>query len=321
MVCRRRALLCCVLLVAGLAVVATPTVARPPPQPVSGFGGFDGGTYAPGEYPPSDATNVSVDVAVHANGTSVWTERATLTNSDTAAAFRSNDSLRRAVVAHWFDDRFDRETTHLASRVANDTLVVTYRLGGVVTRGVGGGVLFAPFADYRNDYYPGAADVTIHAPEGYRVVSHPDEMRAVERDTLRWGADGHSAGVSPGLVTFAPAGAALPSARADLAVLAAYGPATVGVGLAWALLFGLPLGLVLSGGVRLVRDDRRTVRRVALATPLLVGLVVAVAQYPATGSTTGGAFGRVAFSLGVPVALVVALLGLGIHGVARRHAP
>ncbi|QLC34101.1 hypothetical protein EFA46_007760 [Halarchaeum sp. CBA1220] len=316
----RRALLCCVLLVAGLAVVATPVAARPPPQPVSGFDGFGSDAYAPVDYPSTDTANVTVDVAVHANGTSTWTESATLTDPDAVDAFRENASLRDAVVTARFDHRFDRDTTRLRSRVANDTLVVTYRLDGVVHE-AGGGVLLAPFADYRNDYYPGDADVTIEAPAGARVTSHPDAMVAADGDTtLRWNASTGvgDAGVSPGLVTFAPADAAFPSVHAALAVLATYGLPTLGVGGVYALLVGVPFGLLLSGVPRLAGRPGRDVRASALAVVLCVGVGAAVAHYPATGRVVAGTLGPFFLTLAAAVGLAVSLVGVGVHVVARR---
>ncbi|GGL30073.1 hypothetical protein GCM10009037_12180 [Halarchaeum grantii] len=271
----RRALLCCVILVAGLAVVATPAAARPPPQPVSGFDGFGDDAYAPVNYPSTDTADVTVDVAVHANGTSTWTESTTLTDPDAADAFRENASLRETVVAARFAHRFDRDTAHLRSRVANDTLVVTYRLDGVVHE-AGGGVLLAPFADYTNDYYPGDADVTIEAPAGDRVTGHPEAMVVADGGTtLRWNASTGvgDAGVSPGLVTFTPAGAAFPGVRAELVVLATYGLPTLGVGGVYALLVGVPFGLLLSGVPRLAGRASRDVRASVLAVGLAVSLV------------------------------------------------
>ncbi|GGN18056.1 hypothetical protein GCM10009021_18760 [Halarchaeum nitratireducens] len=304
-----------------LAVVVTPAAARPPPQPVSGFDGFGGDARAPGTGPPTETTDVTVNVAVAANGSSVWTERATLTDPDAADALRANESRRRAVIAAQFDHRFGRDTHALASHVENDTLVVTYRLDGVVHE-AGGGVLFAPFADYTNDYYPGDADVTVDAPAGYRVVDRPDAMAVADGGaTLRWNdsTGAGDAGVSPGLVTFASAGATLPGVRAELAVLAAYGLPTVGVGGVYALLFGAPFGLVASGGVRLVRDDRRTVRASALAVALSVGVVAALTTYPATGSVVAGTLHPFFLTLAVPFALLVSLVGIGVHVAIARH--
>lgn len=315
----RRALLCCVLLVAGLAVVATPAAARPPPQPVSGFDGFGDDAYAPVDYPSTDTSNVTLSVAVHANGTSVWTERAVLANDSTVDAFRENDSLREAAVDDAFGYRFDRHTSRLRSRLDGDALVVTYRLDGVVHE-TGGGVLLAPFADYANDYYPGDADVTIEAPAGDRVADHPDAMVVADGGTtLRWNASTGvgDAGVSPGLVTFAPAGAAFSGAHAELVVLATYGLPTLGVGGVYALLVGVPFGLLLSGVPRLAGRPGRVVRASALAVVLCVGVGAAVAHYPATGRVVAGTLGPFFLTLAVAVGGLVSLVGIGVHVVAR----
>lgn len=310
----------CVLLLLGAFVA--PATARPPPRDVSGFaGGFDGGQYQPYDYPASNVSNVTLTVAVSANGTSAWTERATLTNPEAADALRANETLRRAVVASRFDHRFARDTGALHSRVRGDTLVVTYRLAGVVHRASGSGLLLAPFADYRNVYEPGRADVTIHAPAGYRVVSHPAAM-ASAGDALRWNATtgAGDAGVSPGLVTFAPASAALPELRAELAVLATYGLSTLGIGAAYALLFGLPLALVGSGSVALAGRRSRDVWGTLLGVVAATGVGAAIVHYPATGSVVAHAFHPFLLTfVALPLALLATVAGLGLHAVARRR--
>ncbi|GGM72062.1 hypothetical protein J2752_002317 [Halarchaeum rubridurum] len=317
---RRIVPLLCALLLCG-ALVA-PAAARPPPRDVSGFAGGLGGDSL--DYPASTVTNVTVDVAVHANATSTWTERATLTNPDTADALRANDTLRRAVATGRFAHRFGRDTDALHARVRGDALTVTYRLDGGVARAPGGGLVFAPFADYRNDYRPGDADVTIRAPDGYRVVDHPDAMAVADDGaTLRWNAStgAGDAGVSPGLVTLAPANAVLSGARADLAVLATYGLPSFGVGVAYALLFGLPLGVVGSGTVALAGARRVRVVSVGFACAALVGLGAAVASYPATGSVVAGALHPFFLTLlALPLALAATALGVGLHAVARWRA-
>jgi len=308
------------LLVAGLVA---PVAARPPPRPVSGFVGFgDGDRYQPYDYPATDVSNVTLTVAAHSNGTSVWTEAATLDNPDAADAFHENATLRRAVAVDRFGYRFDRHTADVRSRFNGDRFVVTYRLDGVVHRGPGGGVLLAPFAYYGNRYEPDNADVTVRAPAGYRVVGHPDAMVVADDGaTLRWNATtgaGH-VGVSPGLLTFAPAGAALGGVRGALAVLATYGVPTFLAGAGDALLFGLPLALFATGvafavavfgGLAPYRG--RTAATVVLATVALVGVVAAVTRYPVTGST----FGQFLLAFALPVAAVLGLIGLVLHALA-----
>ncbi|GAD52867.1 hypothetical protein MBEHAL_1627 [Halarchaeum acidiphilum MH1-52-1] len=315
----RPALALCALLL--VTVLVAPAAARPPPRDVSGFADFgDGGQYRPYDYPATGVSNVTLTVAVHANGTSAWTEAATLDDPEAARAFRENATLRRAVADDRFGYRFDRHTERLRSRVDGDRFVVTYRLDEAVSRRAGG-VLLAPFAYYGNRYEPGDADVTVRAPSGYRVLAHPDAMAvADDGTTLRWNATtgAGDAGVSPGLVTFAPAGALLlHDVRGELPVLAVYGLPTLGLGVAYALLFGLPLGLVTSAGAALAGRRRRVVRGVGLATVLLVGLATVLGHYPATGSVVGRALHPFFLTLAVPAALVVAAIGLALHAALR----
>ena len=309
---RSTAAVCGVLLLIGVAALAAPVAARPPPRPVSGFAHFADGEYSPHGYPTSGVANVTLAVDVAANGTSTWRERATLTNDSAVAALRANDSLRRAVVAERFGYRFDRHTTHLRSRLDGDALAVTYRIDGVVHRGPAGGVLFAPFAGYENVYYPGIADVTIHGPDGYRVVAHPAAM--VSRgDTLRWNATTGpgKAGVEPGLMTFAPVGAAFPGVRGHLAVVGTYGLYTLRVGARYALLLGVPLALVTTGFLALARRERRTLLSAGGVTVLLVGVATIATRYPVSAPAL--------YVLAVPVAVLCLLFGAALHVVAWRR--
>jgi len=308
----------------AMLLCVAPAAAAPPPQSVSGFDdGFGSEGYGP-DYPSTNVSNVSVDVEVASNGTARWTERATLTNPETVDAFRGNESLRRAAVEYTFDYRFDDHVTALRSELADDTLLVTYHTDEGIERGPGGGVIFAPFASYGNDYYPGVADVTFHPPEGYAVVDAPEAF-ARSGDTLRWNsttgpgdasgsADARptSSGVSPGIVTFAPADAALPGVLAWVATLVVFGVPTVGVAAGHALLLGLPLGLVLSGAAALGWDAWE---RWALLAPVAVVFVAAaVVFFPATGP---GLLHPFAWVFVLPGAGVVSLFGLALHALAR----
>ncbi len=304
------------LVVCVLAVLAVPAAAAPPPQPVSAFDdGFGLEGYGP-DYPPTNASNVTVDVAVAPNGTARWTERATLSNPETVAAFEENESLRRAAVAYWFDRPFGQDADGLRSRLDGEALVVTYRTNERVTRGPGGGVVFGTLAPYRNDYLPGSAEVTVRPPERYGVESHPAAFVAAG-DRLRWNgttAPGR-AGVSGAVVTFAPADEALPSVRASLAHAAVYGPPTLRVAAAQTGLFGVPLGL-LAGGASAFFLRRRRAIAVSVGAVALVGAGAFVGGYPIVNEgyaffvlTNGLVF------LGVPVALLAAV-GLGCYAAA-----
>lgn len=320
----RRALLACILLLVA-AGVAAPVAARPPPEDVDGFPAFTGDR---ADYPASDVTNVSVTVAVAANGTSAWTERATLTNPETTDAFRENATLRRLVVDRAFDHRFDRATAGLDSYLDGDTLVVTYRLDSVVHTGPGGGVLFAPFAGYGNDYRPNGADVTIHAPEEYRATAAPTAM-AVRGTAVRWNdsTGAGPAGVSPGLVTFAPDDAALPGIRGELAVTATYGASTLRTAAGGTVLYGPGFGLLLAGllglsapllGTPSIASSREELERAGF-----VGVLVAlfawilVTSYPDTGVTPGVVVPW--WLVALTVTLPAALAGLGMLALARRY--
>ncbi|GAA0659794.1 hypothetical protein GCM10009019_25490 [Salarchaeum japonicum] len=250
------------------------------------------------DYPASAVENVSVTVAVAANGTSAWTERATLANPETAEAFRENDTLRRLVVTEAFDHRFDHATTNVHARLDGDALVVTYRLDGVVHTGPGGGVLFAPFAGYGNDYRPSGADVTIRAPVDYQVTGAPSAMTAHER-VVRWNDSTGTgmAGVSPGLVVFAPDDAALPGLRGELAVVATYGPATLRTAAGGALLYGPGFGLLLAGllglsatllGTPSIAASREQLERAGFVAVLVAVFAwILVVAYPDTGAGPG----------------------------------
>lgn len=318
---------CCALLF--VVALAAPAAARPPPRSVSGFAGFgDGGQYRPYGYPATGVSNVTLTVAAHANGTSTWTEAATLDDRETVRAFRENATLRRAVADDRFGYRFDRHTADVRSRVVGDRLAVSYRLDGVVHRGPGGGVLLAPFAYYDNRYGPGDADVTVRAPAGYRVVSHPDAMAVADGGaTLRWNATtgAGGAGVSPGLVTFAPAGAAFPGVRGSLAVFATYAVSTLRLGAGDALLFGVPFALFATGvafaaaalgGLEPYRG--RTAAAAVGAIAAVVGALATVAHYPATGSVVAGTFHPFLLAFALPVAAVGGLVGVVLHASAWR---
>ncbi|MEE6208670.1 hypothetical protein U3A55_00660 [Salarchaeum sp. III] len=320
----RRALLACVLLLV-VAGVAAPVAARPPPEDVDGFPAFAGDR---ADYPASDVTNVSVTVSVAANGTSAWTERATHTNPETADAFRENATLRRLVVDRAFDHRFGRATTGLHSHVDGDTLVVTYRLDSVVHTGPGGGVLFAPFAGYGNDYRPDGADVTIHAPDGYRVTAAPTAM-AVRDSAVRWNdsTGAGPAGVASGLVTFAPEDATLSGVRGELAVAATYGASTLQTAAGGTLLYGPGFGLLLAGllslSAALLGTPRIASSREQLERTGFVGVLVAlfawllVTAYPDTGVTPGVVVPW--WLVALTVTLPAALAGLGLLALARRY--
>ncbi|QDX41510.1 hypothetical protein [Salarchaeum sp. JOR-1] len=320
----RRALLALALLLVA-AGVAAPVAARPPPEDVDGFPAFTGDRY---DYPESGVTNVSVTVAVAANGTSAWTERATLANRKTADAFRENATLRRLVTDRAFDHRFGHATTNVHARLDGDTLVVTYRLDGVVHTGPGGGVLFAPFAGYGNDYRPDSADVTIHAPVDYRVTDAPTAM-TVRGDTVRWNdATGTgAAGVSPGLVTFAPDDAALPGLRGELAVAATYGPTTLRTAAGGTLLYGPGFGLLLAGllglSAALLRTPSIASSRESLERAGFVGVLVAlfawllVENYPDTGVVPGVVIPW--WFVALIVTLPAGVVGVALLALARRY--
>jgi hypothetical protein len=295
-----------------------PVVANPGPREVSAFSYTFGADY--GEpFPASNTTNVSLDAAVHANGTSVWTEHATLENPETVAAFRENRSLRRTAVAERFERRFEEPTSQLDSRLSGDTLVVTYRIDGAVERGVGGGTVFAPFADYRGWYVPGDADVSVHSPDGYAVVEAPDSF-ARSGDTLRWNeSSATDTSLSPGLVTFAPEGALAPEVLATVANLEAFGASLLRVSLGQAAVLGLPLGLLASGVAALA--GRRyslpegTVRATFAGGLVLSFLWTAVSMYPVPSAGLLHPFALFFFG---PVLGAVALAGVGCHALARR---
>jgi len=305
---------------AALALFATllcvaPAAAAPPPEPVSAFeDGFGSEGYSP-DYPSTNVSNVSVDVEVASNGSARWTERATLSNPETVDAFRGNESLRRAAVEYTFDYRFDDHVTALRSELAGDALLVTYRTDEGVERGPGGGVVFAPFASYGNDYYPGVADVTIRPPAGHTVVGAPAAF-VRSGNVLRWNATTGPGrpGVDPGIVTFAPGNALVPGLDAWLATAAAFGAATLRVALRNALVFGVPFGLVLSGVVAAV-DRRRWQVPAFVSAPVLGFVWVAVAAFPATNPMP--AF----WPFGLPFVLVavapVVLGGVALHALAR----
>ncbi|WP_435097199.1 hypothetical protein [Halarchaeum sp. P4] len=329
----RHALLWCVLLVAGLGVAAAPAAAADQPDPVSGFaGGFEGGTYRPGNYSyaGSAVTNVSVDVAVYANGTSVWTERATLVNDETATVFRENPGVYETIVQQRFDRRLGHDTHDLSSRVVNDTVVATYRIDDAASR-TRGAVLFAPFDRHVADLAPMQADVTIHAPEGYRIVDHPGVM-ASTGTSLRWNRSTGpgNATVASGLMTFAPADASNPTFAAELAILAAYGLPSLGVGTGWALVYGLPVGYAVGGLLRLMRNrrhdgidvtagQRQTVRRVSLTVVILVGAVGTVLFYPATTTVVGRLFHPATIIVAMMGAALIVPIALYLHHASGRY--
>lgn len=320
----RRALLACVLLVV-FAGVAAPATARPPPEDVDGFPAFAGERY---DYPASSVERVSVTVDVAANGTSAWTERATLTNPETVNAFHENDTLHHLVVADAFDHRFGHATTDLRSHINDDTLVVTYRLDGVVHTGPGGGVLFAPFAGYGNDYRPDGADVTIRAPAGYQVTDAPTQM-AVRGSVLRWNEStgAGSAGVSPGLVTFAPDGAALAEVRGELAVAATYGPATLRTAAGGTVLYGPGFTLLLAGvfglsaallGTPRIVSSRKRLEGIGFVAALVALFAwVLVTSYPDTGVTPGVVVPW--WLVVLTVTLPAGVLGVVLLALARRY--
>lgn len=313
----RRTILVLLATVVCVATFAGTSAANPGPQPVDGFGDLDGGEYEPYAYPPSNTTNVTVDVVVLSNGTSEWTERATLTNVETAEPFRTNDSLRRAVVRDRFATRFDEPTEALRSHVQARALVVTYRLDESVHRGPRGGLAFTAFASYRGWYVPGSADVTIRSPPGYTPVD-ASAVFARHGRSLRWNQTTASAAGptvdSPELVTFAPADEPLPGVRASLALARVYAAPTLGVGAGYAFLFGGPLALLVGGLAALARRERRTVGAIVVGTVLAVFVATTVTFYPATTPDT--AFHPFFLFFTLPAAGTIALVGVVLFAVA-----
>jgi len=317
---RRLAVLALATAVAALfATAVVPAAGAPPPEPISAFeDGLGVGEYGP-DYPATDVSNVTVDISVAANGSAAWTERATLTNPETVDTFHRNASLRRAVVERRFDYRFGKHTSDRRSKLVDDALVVTYRTDDRVTRGPGGGVVFGTLAPYRNNYYPGAATVTIRPPSGYGAVDYPSVF-VDTGDHLRWdNSTGEGrAGVQGAVATFEPDDEPAPALRASLAHVAVYGPPTLRTAVGYTALFGVPLGLLVGGASAFAFRRRRAIVA-APAVAALVGVAAFVGQYPVLNRgfaryvlTNGAVY------LGLPAAALAAA-GVGLYAVAWRR--
>ncbi|QLG29364.1 hypothetical protein HUG10_18310 [Halorarum halophilum] len=210
------------LVVASLVAVPAAVDARAPAQAVCGVCTDQLDDAAADRGVALERASSDLTIRVAENGSTRWTAHVTLAQG--AEALR-NDSLREAVVAD-ARRRTVADPGAVASRVDDDTLVVSYRVDGATERETGV-LLFTAFHENGpvvpfamggpGPIYLGADAVALHAPEG-RAVAGDDGRADGSTGDVHW--TGAETGIDRStVVAFVPENAAFPGVRAGVARL------------------------------------------------------------------------------------------------------
>jgi hypothetical protein len=334
---RRSVLALLTLLVVGS--IALPAVASPQPRPVCGPCGAGFEHAAEREEMDITVTESVAVVRVHDDGSATWRVTNTLENESSAAALangsRVSDSvLEYAIRRSAVEGPFENVSLHAEGR----QVVITFEDRYAITRMPGGVHVLDYFhaGGYDLWYVVTADRLTVLGPEGTVVTNDPAGASVQGRnatwqgnasatfwDAPRVGEDTYVTFAEPG-----PAASALTTLAIALATLPGVLEVLLSIHLLPLLVFGILLGGVAAGCLRLAprAPDQRTIAGLAA----LGGGVAAVAALAVGASFTGTAAGFAAVTL--PMAglvfacedvrsgelTAVAALGLALAAVAMQ---
>ncbi|AFK20548.1 hypothetical protein E6P09_12395 [Haloferax mediterranei ATCC 33500] len=226
---RFRSLFFALLLVAAVHPAATTaTMASPPPEPVCVVCGHGFEETADDAGVNLTVESSTVRVQIDEDGVGHWTARVTV-DDESAATFRENPSLLDSIVRRTFEERWGLvdDPHDLSSRIAGDTVVVTFTVPEMASHGVGDVLLVDYFNDptERRHVYVGADRFVVTGPEGSHLLTNPPKA-ATNETAATWGdSEQYESTVhSQTYLTFGPDGGLTTTAAAYASIAVDSGP-------------------------------------------------------------------------------------------------